>query len=36
MGELYREFETDKNQGLEMLSMLSKANLLALLSSEKK
>ena len=36
MSELYRELETDRNQGLKMLNVLSRAQLLALLSSEKK
>ena len=35
MAELYRELETDRNQGLKMLSILQKADLLNLLSSEK-
>lgn len=35
MSELYRELETDRNQGLKMLNVLSRARLLALLSSAK-
>lgn len=35
MSELYRQLETDRNQGLKMLYTLEKANLLNLLSSEK-
>ena len=34
MSRLYEQLETDRNQGLKMLAILSKANLLALLSSE--
>lgn len=34
MSELYRELETDRNQGLKMLAALSQAELLALLSSK--
>ena len=34
MSGLYRELETDRNQGLKMLKVLSEAKLLALLSSE--
>lgn len=35
MSELYRQLETDRNQGLKMLYILDKANLLNLLSSGK-
>ena len=35
MTELYAQLETDRNQGLKMLSILDKANLLNILSSEK-
>ena len=35
MSELYRQLETDRNQGLKMLYILDRANLLNLLSSEK-
>lgn len=35
MSELYKELDTDRNQGLKMLYTLEKANLLNLLSSEK-
>ena len=35
MSELYRQLDTDRNQGLKMLSILDKANLLNLLSSQK-
>ena len=35
MSELYRELETDRNQGLKMLSALERARLLALVSSGK-
>ena len=35
MSELYRQLETDRNQGLKMLYVLDKANLLNLLSSQK-
>lgn len=35
MTELYQQLETDRNQGLKMLYILDKANLLNLLSSEK-
>lgn len=35
MSELYRQLETDRNQGLRMLYILDKANLLNLLSSQK-
>ena len=35
MSELYRQLETDRNQGLKMLYTLEKANLLNLLSSGK-
>lgn len=35
MSELYRELDTDRNQGLKMLYILERANLLSLLSSEK-
>lgn len=35
MSELFRQLETDRNQGLKMLYILEKANLLNLLSSEK-
>ena len=34
MSRLYAELETDRNQGLKMLKMLSEANLLSLLSSD--
>ena len=34
MQELYRELETDRNQGLRMLYILEKADLLSLLSSK--
>lgn len=36
MSELYRQLETDRNQGLKMLNVLYRTQLLALLSSEKK
>ena len=35
MSDLYRQLETDRNQGLKMLSVLEKANLLNILSSQK-
>ena len=35
MSELYGQLETDRNQGLKMLYVLDKANLLNILSSEK-
>ncbi len=35
MTQLYEQLETDRNQGLKMLYILDKANLLSLLSSEK-
>lgn len=35
MSELYRQLETDRNQGLKMLYILDRANLLNLLSTEK-
>ena len=35
MSELYRQLETDRNQGLKMLYILEKANLLNLLPSQK-
>ena len=35
MSKLYQQLETDRNQGLKMLYILDKANLLSLLSSEK-
>lgn len=35
MTELYRQLETDRNQGLKMLYILDRANLLNILSSEK-
>ncbi|MBQ7678512.1 MAG: hypothetical protein IJT34_01495, partial [Butyrivibrio sp.] len=35
MSELYKELDTDRNQGLRMLYTLQKANLLSLLSSDK-
>ena len=35
MSELYRELETDRNQGLKMLSALERAGLVALVSSGK-
>ena len=35
MAQLYRELETDRNQGLKILRALSRAGLLQLLSSEK-
>ncbi len=35
MSELYNQLETDRNQGLKMLYILERANLLNLLSSEK-
>lgn len=35
MSELYKQLETDRNQGLKMLYILEKANLLNLLSSQK-
>ncbi|MBO6146164.1 MAG: ATP-binding protein [Lachnospiraceae bacterium] len=35
MTELYAQLETDRNQGLKMLNILDKANLLNILSSEK-
>ena len=35
MAELYRQLETDRSQGLKMLYILDKANLLNLLASEK-
>ena len=35
MSDLYRQLETDRNQGLKMLSILEKANLLNILSSQK-
>lgn len=35
MSELYRQLDTDRNQGLKMLYILERANLLNLLSSEK-
>ena len=35
MSELYRELETDRNQGLKMLSTLERARLLSLVSSGK-
>lgn len=35
MSELYRQLDTDRNQGLKMLYILDRANLLNLLSSEK-
>lgn len=35
MSELYKQLETDRNQGLKMLYTLDRANLLNLLSSEK-
>ena len=34
MTELYAQLETDRNQGIKMLSILDKANLLNILSSE--
>lgn len=34
MSKLYRELDTDRNQGLKMLYILERANLLSLLSSE--
>ncbi len=36
MSALYKELETDRNQGLKMLYILDRANLLNILSSEKK
>ncbi len=35
MSELYAQLETDRNQGLKMLYILDRANLLSILSSEK-